>query len=549
MTRSLLIGSDALGWQEFGGHAVLGVRTKTMPGGDGSLDFTVPGDFAWMHRNVIVPEAQVILRVDGEVDYGGYLVCDPLRHRLGPQDTLALAAAGLWGMAARDSRHSYLGADSDLAEWEPTTIQYKSATGDIEPLEDYGKFTTGTDGRLRIRAEGGRTFDNYAKVRLTLFFDNGLDPDVMVKGMSFSYKAFLPDAWEARIQTCADPWAETRTHEWTRLDSLDTWSAVQNLDFTSPNQCVQLMLFWNTNTPTTPTAAPYISLKNVVWYGRGGGGYVDRLVTIADILDDCATALGVASKRITGLTTALADFVVHYPVSYAAIMEQATLLEAAPVEAYFDHDGSGFRFTANVRPAVIDPARNRLWVAEPVDVRDLVRDWEATPEQVEVIYGVSGEATVPDGTVRAARYPSSVSSSFPLVESVDLTGEPPMTAALASQYAQTIYAARQDSIYSGDVTLRDAARTATGQEVPTVKLRPGDRIGVPSLLDAPAAGLYVQAVSYDYQAARCTATVGEPWDPLGFRPRAAALPVLGSGRGGGAFTSRGRRGLGWSQRR
>jgi len=260
---------------------------------------------------------------------------------------------------------------------------------------------------------------------------------------------------------------------------------------------------------------------------------------LSQLAADAGVTVASGNQRISGLTDIVEEFYARYPTNVAAVIEQATLLAAAPVEAYFDHTGSGFRFTANVRPSSIDVSRNQQWSVGGrggEDLSGLVRNWEATAEQVEVLYAVKNDSTLPDGMVKAARYPASVSSTYPLVESVDLTSEPPMTDALAAQYAQTIYTTRQASLYSGDVKLPQTAYTDKGQEVATVHLRPGDRLGVPSLLDVPTEGLYVAGVSYDYRTGRCTATVGEPWDPLGFRPgtlTATHLGGVGRSRGPG----------------
>jgi hypothetical protein len=546
---SLLIGSDVLGWQEFGAKSTLGVRTKAMPGGDGSLDFTVPGDFAMKHRNLLVPEAVVKLVVDGERDYGGLLTCDPLRHRLGAQDTVELVATGPWGMAGRKNRYSHVGIDPDLERWQ----QYRGIH------ERSGRFTVAKEECLELRASTDRSYDTDDACRLYYWVDDGLG-DWLASGIVFEYQLHLPTSnWEASISVGPDPMTAAaglalNNCYWQGALTVAAWTAVTSEASVSTNYIPCFMLnLYKVGATGSPATDPYIRVRfsnpAAPFVGGVCGYYVDpytpdNSITVADVLAQLATDFGIAAgnQRITGLTTAVTEFMGRYPTNIAAVMEQATLLAAAPVEAYFDHDGSGFRFTANARPASVNVARNRLWSVTARDVRGLVRDWEATPEQVEVLYGVKEHATLPDGTVQAARYPASVTATYPLVESVDMTGEPPMTAALAAQYAETVYRARQDSLYSGDVDLGDTALTDGGQDVPTRKLKPGDRIGTPSLLDVDAAGLYVQAVSYDYRNERCVATVGEPWDPLGFRPRSAATRVLGSGgRGGGKSGGPGRR--------
>ena len=545
---SLLIGSDALGWQDFP-TAQLGVRTKQMPGGDGSLEFTIPGDFARKHRNVLVPESVVKLTVDGEVDFGGRLSCDPLRHRIGCQDTVELVATGPWGMAARDSRHAYLGVDTDLDRWQ----QYRGVN------EFSGRYTASKEGYLELRANSDRSYGADTACRFYYWVHDGLAPqaygvsgmDGAFSGIAFEYKLRLPTTrWKCGIVAGDSPLdAMAGMFVWGPYDGtaaplIVDWTAAHADIDTIPTlgkTCLMLVLYTDAGTGS-PDPDPYILLRKVRPVGRWiGVGSPDYSPSLADILADCAEALDVTTTRIAGLTTEPDEFVARYPVSVAAVIEQATLLEAAPVEAYFDHDGAGFRFTANTRPASVNLARNRLWSVTDYDVRKLRHDWETTPEQVEVLYAVKDHATLPDGTARAARYPASTTATFPLTETVDITGDPPMTAAVAAQYAEMIYRARQDSLYTGDVPLAQTALTSTGQDVPTVKLRQGDRIGVPSLLDVDSAGLYVQKVAYDYRTQRCVATVGEPWDPLGFRPRTGSRPAQGTGGRGGATGGPGRR--------
>ena len=554
MTRSLRIGSTALGWQEFGAAALLGTRTKVMPGGDGSLDFTVPGDFAWQHRNVIVPEAEVVLTVDGETDFGGYLVCDPLRHRLGAQDTLELAAAGPWGMAARSNRYAYLGLDTDLDRWQ----QYRGVG------EHSGRFTVEREGKLELRASSDRSYGGSDAVRLYCWLMDGLFTGLggvggdsgAISGIDFEYKYDLASArWHCGIAAASSPVAATTgLFVWGPIDGPGTetdWTAAAidvNGVSVLGSTCLMLELYTD-DTGLSPLDDCFVRIR---WNTAGGvrGRWItgspptaDRSVSVADILADCAAALGVATTRISGLTTVPDEFVARYPSTIADVIAQATLAEASPVEAYFDHTGSAFRFTANARPTSVDLTRNRLWSVggrAGEDLSGLQRDWEATPEQVEVLYAVKDDATVPDGMVKAARYPASTTTTFPLVETVDVSGEAPRTAAAAALYAEMVYADRQQNLYAGDVALPETALTSTGQEVPTVKLRPGDRLGAPSLLDVPVAGLYMQGVSYDFRSGACAATVGEPWDPLGFRSRTASMPAPGSGAHYGKGSGRGR---------
>jgi hypothetical protein len=252
--------------------------------------------------------------------------------------------------------------------------------------------------------------------------------------------------------------------------------------------------------------------------------HADRALTIASILSDCGTKAGATVIRVSGLTTVLTQFVARYPSTIPEVITQATLMTSAPIETYFDLDLNGAdRFTANTRPTEVDLTRNRFWSVDTSSgesLEGLEHDWESTPEQVEVIYAVRDDVPyegdpLHDGLLKSVRYPPDVEvepTEFPLIESIDLSGEPPCIEEDALAYARAVYEVRQQNAYSGDVILRHTALTASGQSVPTVFLRPGDRLGIPSRSDVPVEGLYVQSTSYDFSAGTCTATVGYPWD-------------------------------------
>ena len=74
---SLLVGSDDLGWAELGGKAQLGQMTRAMPGGDGSLEFSLYGDDAREARNVIAPGARIKLMAGGAPVWAGKVLERP----------------------------------------------------------------------------------------------------------------------------------------------------------------------------------------------------------------------------------------------------------------------------------------------------------------------------------------------------------------------------------------------------------------------------------------------------------------------------------------
>ena len=118
--------------------------------------------------------------------------------------------------------------------------------------------------------------------------------------------------------------------------------------------------------------------------------------------------------------------------------------------------------------------------------------------------------------MQAATYPGGAESAYPLVESIDLTQETTMTAAAATAYASWVYYYRQSNKYSGEVGVLQTAHDEHGIDVPTYRLKPGDRITAIGRDDTDRFGetLYVQQTSYDWQTETGRATIGTPFDPL-----------------------------------
>jgi len=248
-------------------------------------------------------------------------------------------------------------------------------------------------------------------------------------------------------------------------------------------------------------------------------------LSIGAILDDLASDLSVTNTRVHADLTAfdVEQFVSRFPTDMAETLRQACALYTSPVEAFFDLDpvDLSHRFTGRPQPADTALAvENRLWVIGGrggEDTSGLVRDWEATPEQVTVLYAVKAHATLPDGAVQSVTYPGGDEAAYPLANVADLTSErPPITATVAENYARAMYDYAQSNRYTGEVVLGETAHDEHGSDVPTYRLRPGDRLTVLDRDDTDRFGetLYVQGTSYDWQTRQCTVTVGTPFDPL-----------------------------------
>lgn len=538
---SLLVGSDTLGWQELGGKAVLGNMTKAIPGGDGSLDFSLYGDDAWAARNVLVPgSAEVKLLVGGEPVYGGVIISDPVRHRLSCQSVVEVACSGPYGLAARDGRYGYIGVDTDLEQWR----QYRGIG------EHSGRFVVSTEGQLEIRADSDKNYANGDAAGIAYTIYDGLLNELL-PSVDFEYKCNLPDAdWYATIVAGNSPVHAIASglDRWTLQGPLtvSTWTAdtaPETID--TPYACSVLRLY--TTAANKPATDPFIRLRKVRVLGRETAPLTpDYDLMLADIVSDLAAALSVTNTRIhTDLSTfEVEQFVARFPTDIAETLRQACALYTSPIEAFFDLDPVALtrRFTARPRP--LDTAlapENRLWVVGGrggEDTSGLVRDWEATPEQVTVLYAVKDHATLPDGTVQATTYPGGTESTYPAATVADLTQDKgAMSATVAANYAQAIYNYGQSNRYTGEVTVLESVHDEHGVEHPAWRVRPGDRVTALDRDDTDRFGetLYVQGTDYDWRTGRGTVTIGSPFDPLetGYRGgRTGRLFHGGPGRPG-----------------
>jgi hypothetical protein len=531
---SLAVGSDALGWAELGAEAALGVMTKSATGGDGSLDWTLAGEAPWKYRNQLQPGARVRLRINGEPLWTGRLVTDATRYRLKAGDPMACAAAGLLSWAARCQAYGYAGIDTDLAQWFRTTSGYSGT--ELETLEDSGKFSVDTEGRLLITADGQRTFDDYAKARLNYYLFNGLDLGAECVAIDFDYKCYVPSSWEARIVTRADPWAQTGTSEWTEEDTTASWTSVQ-LDFTNPQPCVQLTLFWNALGSDAATTSPYVKLRNVVLYFRMDGANVDRTITLGTAMGDVASLTGFATVlECDALTSDLTHVMVRpeLPKTMADALHELAGMVDDYVEWGFGLTFAGEdSFFCRLRPAAVNAARNTLWsygghAGEDTDA--LERDAETAPDYVRLLYKNWDDAAKPKIATVDVWYPSDPGTTNANVLAVTDYADTPLPDTTAAAYAKRIYNERRAAQWSGTVPFSSVAHDSTGKTQPSWRLRPGDRLVVPALSGAGVPGLYVSETAFDFASMTGSATVGHPWDvwsTSGIKPR--SRPPAGRG--------------------
>lgn len=544
-TPSLMVGSDELGWVELGHVAILGDMTKGMPGGDGSLNWALYGDDAMAARNVLVPgEAEVRLMAGGEPLWGGVFVSDPVRHRLSCQSVVECAAAGPYSLAARDGRYGYIGVDTDLEQWR----QYRASS------DHSGRFTVKKEGVLELRGDTDRTYANGDSCQLSYTIHDGLIAGAVVTGIEFEYKLELPVGWGTRLligDTPADAiggifiWGESGAL------SVSSWTAVQeDVDRLGPGGTMiygePCIMLWLSSDSGSPATDPWVRLRKVRIIGRYASGTTPAYdLNLSGILADLAAAMGITNTRLHADLAAfeVEQFVSRFPTDISETLRQACALYTDPLEVFCDLDPVALtrRFTARPRPADTALApENRLWVAgnrAGEDTDGIIRDWEATPEQVTVLYACKDDADdLPDGTVRTATYPGGSESTWPRADVVDLTSDKGnMSAATAANYAQAIYNYGQSNRYTGEASLGATARTEYGPDLPTYLLRPGDRLTVNERDDTDRFGetLYVQGTSYSFRDQTCQVTIGSPFNPMDYAGKTVSGLVKKSGGPGG----------------
>ncbi|MCJ7798055.1 MAG: hypothetical protein MUQ56_15050, partial [Thermoleophilia bacterium] len=367
---SLRIGSDALGWQEFGDVAQFGTMTKAMPGGDGSLDFTLAGTDAGKQRNVLTAGAECVLTLPSGGGWSGLLVGDPVAGFYSARPLVSVAAAGLWSHAANRRDVARVWADSDPAQW--VRIKQKWSVGDgFEGLIDQGLFTTDTEGRLWIHAHRNRAYSAKARGCYTYWLDQGLvDMGYHIVGFDPSYKSQFAGLWRVALLTkdgtpwdCAYDYSDPEFEDTTERTS---WYA-PTVDLAAPATSLVFMLQWDGTAETTPTEDRWLNVRSVTVYCRMDGANVDRAVTLDKAICDLAQMDGLAtvirSETLGSARTALA----LRPDSERSIADgirELAALHPVALEHFFDRADGAWRFTVNELPSSVDPTRNRHWILD-----------------------------------------------------------------------------------------------------------------------------------------------------------------------------------------
>lgn len=527
---SLLVGSDALGWQELGADAQLGQMTKAMPGGDGSLEWTLAGDAAWKHRNVLIAGAEVVLDT-GDDQWGGLIVGDPMAGYYAAQPVVSVAAAGLWSHAANRRDVAYVWVDSDTSHWQRKRQKYDGS--ELVDLEGQSKFTSDTEGRLYIRADKDRAFQAYAQGTLAYWLLDGIvDPGCRIFGLEASLKCNLPDLsgggggpWELHFRVADYPWQTTSLIN-SGADAVITasraaWTTFDTtLDLDTPSRCLFVMLYRNAGGDggaDEVASDPWVWIRSVRVLCRMDGASVDRAVTLDKAMGDLATLSGLATVARTETIGSSRDqlaFAPEFEKSVADDLRELAAMHSAPVEQFFDRAAGAWRYTCGPLPNAVDPTRNRHWVLDGgragEDTSGIVRDPEATPEYLRVLYRSSGVATMPNGRQRSYCYPAEPPDFVSNVSVNTDQADVKMTDAQAADVASRLYGQMNAAAFSGSALLPDTAITVAGQELPSRLMRPGDRVNI--LGRDCATDLYVSETSYDWSSGQMSVTVGWPFD-------------------------------------
>jgi len=529
VTPSLRIGSDALGWQEFGDAAQLGVLTRAMPGGDGSLDFTIPGDVADRRRNILRPAAECVLDLPG-APWAGLIVGDPMAGFYSARAAVPVAAAGLWAQAAARRDVAWVWTDSDPTQWQRIRSEYNVSDDDLfVGFPDQGKFDVDTEGRLLIKANPDLTYSAHSRACLAYWLGGGLvDFGNRIYGIDLSYKSVATGDWRVLMRAGeGSPWETVFDGNKEIDDSADhtTWYSLPT-DLTEPSTSACLQLNWNNAGTSTPGTARRLYARTVIVYCRMDGASVDRDVTLDKAMCDLAQMAGLATVvRSETLGTARTDLALRPDAERSVVdgLRELASLHANALEYYFDRVAGAWRFTLNETPETVNPARNRHWIIDDKrggeSSEGVVRDYEAAPDYVRVSYLSTGVTGVPDGRPRTYCYPSEP-TDFRAHVAVDTAhADAKLTAAQAQTIAARIYTQRTAVAFAGPATFGPLALTISGQELPSYLMLPGDRLTIPGRVGA--SNLYIRGTSYDFRSATMTADVGWPFDVL---PVAGRLP-------------------------
>jgi hypothetical protein len=496
--------------------------TRAMPGGDGSLEFTLPGREAGRRRNVLRAGAAVILDA-GDDQWGGLIVGDPMAGFYAAQPLVAVSASGLWSQAANRRDLGYGWSDSDPTQWFRIRQRYDSGDPDgWVDFEDQGKFTLDTEGRLFLRADADRTFVGYSNASFAYWLDKGLvDCGCRIVGLDIVYKCNLPNTpsqWTMRVRGhVGSPW-DCATYGALELDestSRTSWRT-EAIDLSAPATSLTMRLGTGSG-GGSPASDPYSKIKSVIVHCRGGVGAVDRSITLDDAMCDLAQLPGLATVvRASTIGAPRGQLMLRSEGerSVADGIRELSSMHPAAVEHFFDRTGNAWRFTCNEVPAVVDPTRNRHWAIDDSrageDTSGVMRDPEAAPEYMRVLYRSSGVTGLPDGQPRSYCYPGEPTDFVSNVAVYTDKADVKMTDAQAADVAAQLHAQMNTASLAGTITLPDTALTVTGQELPSRLIRPGDRVNI--LGRDGATDLYVSETSYDWASGQMSVTVGWPFE-------------------------------------
>lgn len=537
-TPSLLIGSDALGWQEFGSAATLGTMTRGMPGGDGSLGFTIPHDEVAEHRNQLVDGAEVHL-TDGATTWDGMLVGDPTGARYRTVGAVPVAASGMWSHAARRRDVCWVWVDSDPTQWFRIRQRYNAADDDpwVE-FVDQGKFTTDTEGRLYLRGDADRTFTGYARAALAYWLNQGLvNLGNEIYGVSLIYKSNYPTDWRMTVRSKdATPWvtAHAGTLEESDTTSRPAWRT-DAIALTQGSQAVIISLNFNQATAGSPATDPWIKVKSIRVLCRGSVGAPDTSVTLDEAMCDLATLAGLATVTRSETVGAAQAHLALRPDTERSVadgLRELAAMHSGFIEQQFDYTGTAWRYTVNAVPAAVNPARNHHWILRDEVAGEssagVVRDYESAPAYVRALYLASGVAGVPDGSPRSYCYPSEPTSATDNVLVYPGLAAATLTDAQAAALTERVWTQLAQANFTGPAVFGATAQTTAGQDLPSSLMRPGDRVSIPGR--AGADGLYVSDTSYNFGTQALTAGLGWPFDlvpgVLRSRGRSGAHPGI-----------------------
>lgn len=532
-----MVGSDALGWADLADSAIIGERTKGMPGGDGSLSFTLPPDVARGARNQLQNGARVKLSANGAPDFGGRICNDSLGGVIAPvKDALAVECSGLWAWSDRYGAFAWVWNDSDTAQWSNTQQVYDGST--LIPASEAPPtcFTSDTEGRLFILADKSPAFASpYFKVcHLNYWLLGGLETGCEIVGLDVLYRCNLPvliadsspGPWRVFFLIHDNPWDPVYSmlngpsgEETSRLDS---YSQSFDIDLGWYCRCltVSLQCFADIQLPTDDVVSdPWVWVERVVVRCRMDGETVDRTVNLSDALCDMATKPGLATVtagEVISLGEGNDQLAVRSMTSIRSGMADLAGLFSDELEYWFDLDEDGAdRFSQYRKPAAVNEARNSCWSygdAAGESVAGLDHDPEACPDWIRMTYLSDGsyETTVPDGTPRDVWYPATPPTDYSASVKVitEFAGQM-FTDAHAASVAQRVYARLAASEWSGSVPVPFTMTDTKGRERGGWQVKQGDRISVPSLDGAE--DLYVTEASWNWTSMTGKVTIGYPW--------------------------------------